>query len=135
MKKTAEKNFSLFPTASLEKKPATGIMAKSFIGCAIENAEGVKIGTIKDVMINLQQSKIDYVIIQYGAILRLGGKLFAIPFHEFKQHAATNVFVLNRTVHYLDCFPGFDKSHWPYTNAHKFYDDMDNYYGTPLLPL
>jgi sporulation protein YlmC with PRC-barrel domain len=135
MKQIAEKNLSPSPAAPLEKKPVTRIMAKSFIGCSIENTDGVKIGTIKDVMINLQQSKIDYVIIHYGSILGLGGKLFAIPFYEFRQNATRNVFVLNRTVQYLNYFPGFDKSHWPFTNAHKFYDDMDNYYGIPLLRL
>mgnify|MGYP006145133433 CR=1 FL=1 len=34
----------------------------------------------------------------------------------------------------LQRMPGFDKNHWPDTNDHAYYGDVDSYWGTTTLP-
>jgi sporulation protein YlmC with PRC-barrel domain len=108
-----------------EKKPATWVDVNTIIGVPVENTDGERIGSIRNIMINIQRCNVEYLIVQYGSFLGLGGKLFAIPFADFRLNQARKVWVVNRTKTYLKSFPGFDKSHWPCTNSHILYGDME----------
>src|SRR4051812_43245960 len=96
-----------------EKKTATWVNANTIIGAQVENTDGERIGHIRNIMINIQRCNVEHLIVQHGSFLGLGGKLFAIPFPEFRFNRARKVWVVNRTKTYLKSFPGFDKSHWP----------------------
>jgi hypothetical protein len=85
-------------------------------------------------MINLQTGTIDYVVIEFGSFLGMGGKLFAIPFGELQLAAENKKFVLNRDKEYLKKSPGFDKTHWPDTNEHDYFDNVTLYYGSYVPP-
>jgi hypothetical protein len=80
-------------------------------------------------MINLEHGRVEYAVIEMGSFLGIGGKLFAIPFSELHVDSVKEVFILNRTKEYLAKIPGFDKAHWPDTNAHEYYNDVNTYWG------
>jgi hypothetical protein len=44
------------------------------------------------------------------------------------------VFILNRNEEYLKNSPGFEKDHWPDTNDHSYYNDVDSYWGYSVNP-
>jgi hypothetical protein len=85
-------------------------------------------------MINLQSGAIDYAVIEFGSVLGMGGKLFAIPFEELRLHPEKKIFVLNRDKEYLKKSPGFDKTHWPETNEHTYFENVTLYYGSYVPP-
>jgi len=118
--------------------PVKRLTARSIIGDRIENPQGDDLGKIEDLMVNLQGGAIEYVVLESGSFLGLGGKLFAIPFGELTLNHAKQVFVLNRDKEALKEAPGFDKDHWPDTNDHRYFDEIRSYYDRtpmPMLPL
>jgi sporulation protein YlmC with PRC-barrel domain len=119
------------PTAN---KPVRRLTASSIIGDGVENPQGEKLGKIVNLMINITSGAIDYVVIEFGSVLGLGGKLFAIPFGELKVDSEKRIFILNRDKTYLKNSPGFDKTHWPDTNEHSYFDNVKIYYGSYVPP-
>lgn len=112
---------------TLANSPVQRLTADSIMGDDVENPEGKSLGKIQDLMINLHSGVVEYAVIDFGSFLGLGGKLFAIPFKELQLNPNGEVFILDRDKEYLKNSPGFDKTHWPDTNAH-YYDDVNTYY-------
>lgn len=100
-------------------EPLKHLTASSLIGDNIFNPAGETLGKIKDIMIDITEAKIAYVIIEFGGFLGINQKLFAVPMQALqvaKEH--TNAFILDETKESLKNYPGFDKEHWPETNSH-----------------
>lgn len=119
------------PTANT---PVERLTATSIIGDAVEDTGGEKLGSIDNIMINLTTGEIEYAVVEFGAFLGIGGKLFAVPFKELRLNAERKAFILNRDKEYLKQSPGFDKDHWPDTNDHSYFDNVRMYYGSYLPP-
>ena len=115
-------------------RPLERLTATSIIGDKVENPQGEDLGTIDNLMINIRSGRVEYVVVEYGSFLGIGGKLFAIPFDELRVQPERHVFIVNRDKDYLRLSPGFDKNHWPDTNDHSYYGDVDSYWGTANLP-
>ena len=115
-------------------RPLERLTATSIIGDKVENSSGDDLGTIDNLMINIRTGRVEYAVVEYGSFLGIGGKLFAIPFQELSVAPERHAFVLNRDKDYLRMSPGFDKNHWPDTNDHSYYGDVDAYWGAASLP-
>jgi hypothetical protein len=85
------------------------------------------LGQIKDIMIDITEAKIAYVVIEFGGFLGMNQKYFAVPMQSLaiaKEHK--NAFILNETKESLKRYPGFDKDHWPNTNSHVVSGDTSS---------
>ena len=111
--------------------PVRRLTATSIIGDSVENAAGDDLGKIDNLMVNLNTGEIEYVVLEFGSFLGIGGKLFAIPFSELILDAERELFILNRDKDYLKNTPGFDKAHCPDTNDHSYFNDVNTYWGSP----
>jgi sporulation protein YlmC with PRC-barrel domain len=133
MSSSQEKSYSEDNTSGLNHEgvdaniPVERLTATSIIGDAIENPIGEKLGKVNDLMINIQSGEIEYVVIEFGSFLGVGGKLFAVPLKELRPKPGTHIFIYNRDKKYLTKSPGFDKDHWPGTND-KYYEEVNLYY-------
>lgn len=107
--------------------PVERLTASSVIGDTVESANGEKLGTIDNLMVNLNSGMVEYVVLELGAFLGVGGKLFAIPFQELKLRAEEKVFIIDRDRDFLEKLPGFDRKHLPDTNNH-YYEDVNLYW-------
>lgn len=107
--------------------PVRVLTASSIIGNDVENYNGDKLGSVKDIMINLHEGSIEYVVLQFGGFLGIGDKLFAVPFEALELSTEKKCFLLDKTESYVKEAPGFDQDHWPETNDH--YSDIDDYWG------
>jgi sporulation protein YlmC with PRC-barrel domain len=106
-------------SGSKPNDPLTHLAVSSLIGDNIFNPSGENLGKIKDIMINITEAKIAYVVIEFGGFLGINQKYFAVPMQALtiaKEHR--NAFILNETKESLKRYPGFDKDHWPNTNSH-----------------
>lgn len=111
--------------------PVRRLTASSIIGDSVENPEGEDLGKIDNLMINLNTGKVEYAVLEFGSFLGIGGKLFAIPFSELNLDPDRELFILSRNKEYLKQTPGFDKAHWPDTNDHAYFNDVNTYWGSP----
>ena len=117
-----------------ERKPLDRLDARTIIGYEIRNPQDENVGKVDNIMVNLQKGEVEYVVVEFGSFLGVGGKLFAVPFNELKLDAENKIFILNRDKEYLKKSPGFDKAHWPDTNDHSYFDNVTLYYGSYLPP-
>lgn len=108
--------------------PVRRLTATSIIGDKVENLDGEDLGKINNLMINIGEGKIEYAVIEFGSVLGIGGKLFAVPFSELHVNPDRKIFVLDRDKEYLKSIPGFDKDHWPDTNDHTYFKDVNTYW-------
>lgn len=111
---TGRNSAGLTPNQPLQRLAATSI-----IGDNIFNPSGEILGKIKDLMLDITQGKVEYVVVESGGFLGMNQKYFAIPWDALSvarehQHA----FMLNEERSDWKQYPGFDKNHWPDTNAH-----------------
>lgn len=109
-------------------RPVQILTATSIIGDKVINREGEDIGEISDIMINILDGNIEYLIIEFGGFLGVGEKLFAVPFSAVKLNAKDQNFTLDVEKSFLESAPGFDKEHWPDTNSHYF--DVNTHWGS-----
>ena len=111
--------------------PVRRLTATSIIGDKVENTRGEHLGKINNLMVNILDGHIEYAVIEFGSFLGIGGKLFAIPFSELHVDPVREIFILNRDKDYLRSTPGFDQTHWPDTNEHTYFEEVNSYWGTP----
>jgi len=89
------------------------LSATTLQGTNINNSSGAGLGDIKDLMIDLETGRVAYAVVEFGGVLGIGSKLFAVPLQALKQDASNKCFVMNTTKEALEKAPGFDKDHWP----------------------
>jgi sporulation protein YlmC with PRC-barrel domain len=104
-------------TGKKANTPLKYLTASTLIGNKVHNKEDEKLGDIKDIMIDVHTGKIEYMIIEFGGFLGIGEKLFAVPFKALTLDTERHAFVLDQKREVLENAPGFDKEHWPDTNA------------------
>jgi sporulation protein YlmC with PRC-barrel domain len=102
------------------------LTASSLSGDKVVNSAGEHLGEIKEVMLDLESGKIDYIVIEFGGFLGMGIKYFAIPFRLLKLDAPNKRFVFEQQRDVLEKAPGFDIDHWPDTNLH--FDEVYSYW-------
>lgn len=108
--------------------PLRFLTVTSIIGDEVQNRSGDKLGKINNMMIELSNGKIEYVVIELGGFLGMGEKYFAVPFSLLEVDGKNEKFILDQTKEVLQAAPGFDKDHWPETNSHEF-DNSSRYWG------
>lgn len=98
--------------------PLKYLAATSIIGDKVHNSQDEHLGKIADIMVDITNGKIEYVVIEFGGFLTIGQKYFAIPFTLLKVDTANKAFLLDQPKEKLENAPGFDMNHWPETNFH-----------------
>lgn len=89
------------------------LSATTITGDKVINTAGEQLGTIKELMIDLDGGLIAYAVLSFGGILGMGDKLFAIPWEAFTIDTDNHTFILNVDKEVLENAPGFDKDNWP----------------------
>ncbi len=96
--------------------PLRYLTASSIIGDKVRNGKDEHLGEIKDIMLDIQTGKIDYLVVEFGGFLGIGVKYFAIPFRLIRVDADRKLFIFDQPREVLEQAPGFDMDHWPDTN-------------------
>ena len=95
----------------------------------VKNAAGEKLGKIEDLMIDLHSGRIAYAVLSFGGFLKMGNKLFAIPWEALKVDPINKVFILHLDKSQLENATGFDKDHWPNMADPTFGSTLYRHYG------
>ena len=104
--------------------------ASSMIGDKVRNHEGETLGTLHEIMLDVQSSRIAYGVLESGSFLGMGGKLLAIPFEAFTIDERDHTLVLdviNKEV--IKNAEGFDKDNWPDFASQEWAQRTHSYYG------
>jgi len=85
-------------------------MASDIIGMEVRNQQDEKLGSIKDLIVDLRSGKANYAILSTGGLLGLGDRLVAIPVSQLKRLQDENQLVLNIDKERLNNAPQFDEN-------------------------
>src|SRR5690349_21093345 len=107
------------------------LSASKIIGDKVLNPAGEQLGTVKELMIDIDDSHVAYVVLSFGRFLGMGDKLFAIPWEALTLDPEDHTFILDVDKEVLKNAPGFDKDHWPDTAEYEtgWLLDIYEYYG------
>jgi sporulation protein YlmC with PRC-barrel domain len=112
-----------------EKKYRRVLAASTLAGNSVRNIAGENLGKVDEIMIDIPTGRVAYAVLSFGGILRMGNKLFAVPWSAFTVDEDEQCFILNVERHRLESAPGFDKNNWPDMDDTTWRSDVFRYYG------
>lgn len=116
-----------------EARDASGVLkASDLIGKKVQDTDGKKLGSIKDLVIDPEDGSIQYAVLDFGGFLRLGDKYFAVPWEVLDMTDDQKAVVLDVRKKDLKQAPGFDKKNWPDFSSREHAIVIYKFYGVPL---
>ncbi len=85
--------------------------ATSFYARTVVDPRGRVLGSISDLVLDLERGRIAYAVLAVGGFVGIGERLFAVPWDALR--ACGQQFVLDRGQDALESAPAFDREHGP----------------------
>jgi sporulation protein YlmC with PRC-barrel domain len=105
------------------------LSARTISGDKVVNRKGDDLGDIKDLMIDVSNGHVVYAVLQFGGLLGLGSKLFAVPLSAMKVDTEHHRFIFDQDKETLKNAPGFDKDDWPNFSDRNWGSHIHEHYG------
>lgn len=117
--------------------PEKSNKATGLIGMDVRNQNDEKLGTIKDLVVDLHSGKVSYAVLDGGGILK--DKLFAVPLNAFMPSADYKHLILHADKSKMEAAKGFDKDTWPSVSnpewgAETFWQPRPGTATSPRIP-
>ncbi len=112
-----------------DKKFRRVLAAGTLAGDKVRNAAGEDLGKVDEIMIDITSGKIAYAVLSFGGVLRMGNKLFAVPWGALRVDEDEKCFILDVDKKTLENAPGFDKDNWPDMADTSWGSEVFRYYG------
>ncbi len=108
------------------------LSSSTLTGDDVVNRAGDKLGSLKEIMIDLTRGDIAYAVVSRGGLAGIGEKLFAVPWELFDVDTEEHELILDIAEDVLDNSPGFDPDNWPTFSDDEWRTRVHEYYG--LVP-
>ena len=105
------------------------LAAATLSGDSVKNSAGEDLGKVDEIMIDIPSGRVAYAVLSFGGILRMGNKLFAVPWTALKVDEDEKCFILDIDKKTLESAPGFDKSNWPDMADNVWAEGVYRHYG------
>ena len=105
------------------------LSSSTISGDKVVNRQGEDLGDIKDLMIDVDSGRVAYAVLEFGGVLGLGSKLFAVPLSVMEVDTDNQRFIFDKDKETLESAPGFDKDHWPDFADRTWGTSVHSYYG------
>jgi len=100
--------------------------ATSFYARTVIDRDGNVLGSISDLMLDVERGRVAYAVIATGGFVGLGEQLFAVPWGALRP--VGQQFMLDCQSAALETALAFDRDHWPLTPAHGWHERVHAYY-------
>jgi sporulation protein YlmC with PRC-barrel domain len=115
---------------SSDHVPSRLLSASTLAADDVYNPKGEKLGSIKELMLNINSGKVCYAVLSFGGFLSLGEKLFAVPWSALTVDTDKQRFVMDTDEERLKMAPGFDTDKWPNMADASWEKNVNAFYGT-----
>lgn len=109
------------------------LSASSLSDDDVFNTKGEKLGSIKEIMMDINSGRVCYVVLSFGGFLSLGEKLFAVPWSALTVDTENKRFLMDTDEERLKEAPGFDADNWPNMADASWEKKVHSYYGTQAI--
>ena len=106
------------------------LSAGTLKGDKARNPAGDELGTIEEIMIDLDAGRVAYAVLASGGFLGMGNKYFAIPWDRLSVDTDNKEIVVDVDAETLQDAPGFDKDNWPDTTDPAWIAGVYSHYGS-----
>lgn len=145
-KKTGEQGVStggeFKPYKAAMGEKINAFMVEKIVGSKVRNMKGEDLGTIKDIVVDIDTGRILYAVMDFDGFLGIGGKLFPVPWQSLAPLPSEGIFFLDVSKAKLKDAPAYDKDrlpdmgdmHWG-TKVAEFYNERKafSYYYAVLF--
>lgn len=128
----AQRSAQASGTAQKQLMVRRDMRLSQLIGKDVRNAQGEDLGDIKDVILDINNGRVHYVILSFGGVLGLGDKLFAYPMRAFSPASNKDELILNVDRERLKNAPGFEANRYPDFSKPDYQQQVDRYFGPTL---
>src|ERR1700756_1142532 len=105
------------------------LSASTLAGDSVKNSAGEDLGKVDEIMIDIPSGRGAYAVLSFGGFLRMGNKLFAVPWEALALDEDRKCFILDVDKPRLENAPGFDKDNWPDMTDQTWGTQIYQYYG------
>ena len=105
------------------------LSASTLAGDSVRNTAGEDLGKVDEIMIDIPSGRVAYAVLSFGGVLRMGNKLFAVPWSVLTLDEDKKQFIMDVDKTRLENAPGFDKDNWPDMADPSWRGQVYNYYG------
>jgi sporulation protein YlmC with PRC-barrel domain len=89
----------------------TLVSSSAFIGTAVKNLQGEKLGNLQELMIDPQSGRVVYAVLASGGVLGMGEKSVAIPWETLKVGLEKDELIVEMDKDKLQSAPAYELSH------------------------
>jgi len=112
-------------------KDQSGVLkASELMKMKVEGTDGKSLGHIRDLVIDPEDGDVDYAVLDFGGIVGIGDKYFAVPWEALQLDLSKKKIMLDVSKKDLKQAPGFDKNNWPNLSEQKVF--IYEFYEVPL---
>ncbi|WP_310598362.1 PRC-barrel domain-containing protein [Aeromonas aquatica] len=121
---------NIIPTKTGRRLGSRVLSASTLSGDDVYDPRGEKLGSIKELMLDIENGKVCYAVLSFGGFLSLGEKLFAVPWSALKVDTENKRFIMDTTEERMKNAPGFDRDNWPNMADTSWEKSIYSYYDT-----
>jgi len=89
------------------------LTSNTLTGTRVINRKDETLGTISDIMLNIEEGGIAYAVMASGGFMGIGERLYALPWYALALDTERKCCVLNADRSSFEQTPSFDKDHLP----------------------
>ncbi|HWF47075.1 MAG TPA: PRC-barrel domain-containing protein [Bryobacteraceae bacterium] len=112
-----------------ERRYRRVLAASTLAGDSVKNSAGENLGKLDEIMVDIPSGRIAYAVLSFGGFLKMGNKLFAVPWNVLRIDEDQKCFILEVDKAILENAPGFDKDNWPDMADTTWGASIYSYYG------
>ena len=117
------------PADGIGSAGARVVAADTLEGDRVVNRAGEELGTVEEIMIDVQRGTVAYAVVSCGATAARGDPLFAVPWSALTRDPARHRFILDLERSRFEQAPAFDREHWPSMADDRWAAQVHQFYG------
>jgi sporulation protein YlmC with PRC-barrel domain len=110
----------------MKNTPTEVLPAGKLIGESVQSSKGEHLGSIEELMIDIENGELAYVVLAPASEHARENRLFAVPWKSLKRSGGVTHFTLDAD---LQSAPGFDRGKWPSMSDRVWGEEIHGYYG------
>jgi sporulation protein YlmC with PRC-barrel domain len=119
------------PGTSPAVPDAVLLRSKALFDYRVKSPQGEDLGTIEEVIIDMEVGRVAYAVLSFGGFLGLGNKWVPVPWDAVALRPAEKVLLLNIDKDKLQKAPNFDGTTLPELANRQWGAVIHTYYGYP----